>query len=357
HIQEPKTQIEFLHQAFENHFQAVKYSERRMRQIISEIKPDIIIQNDCYAIPALALANVPLVVMFSINPLHILHDNLPPATFGLPLNDTKDWDKCRKLWETERLKKLWKRYNQWLESMGAPSLKKYYFTYTSTHLNALIYPLALAKDYLKLCPVDDTWMCLDHALRTSKGCFEIPEKVKRRNAKMVYFSVGTISSMVIELMQRLISILAKSKHSFIVSTGKFHDAIELAENMWGDNDLPQLSILPQVDLVICHGGSNTFIETLYFGKPLILLPVFVDQHDNAQRAAEMNIAIKLNPFTVEERELLSTIDNLLENKEITNNVAIISKQIRETDSMDKFIDRLESVASDAKKPNVVSPKK
>ena len=41
--------------------------------------------------------------------------------------------------------------------------------------------------------------------------------------------------------------------------------------------VPQLDILPHVDLVICHGGQNTVTESLYFGKPLLVAPVKDDQ--------------------------------------------------------------------------------
>ena len=86
-------------------------------------------------------------------------------------------------------------------------------------------------------------------------------------------------------MRRVIDALANTPHRYIVSKGPLHAEIELADNMWGAEFLPQTTIMPLVDLVITHGGNNTTTEALHFGKPMIVLPLFWDQYDNAQRVA------------------------------------------------------------------------
>ena len=87
----------------------------------------------------------------------------------------------------------------------------------------------------------------------------------------------------VDLMQRLVDVLARTDHRVIVSKGPLADQITLHDNQTGEGFLPQPAILPMADLVITHGGNNTVTEAFHHGKPMIVFPLFWDQVDNAQR--------------------------------------------------------------------------
>ena len=55
---------------------------------------------------------------------------------------------------------------------------------------------------------------------------------------LVYLSLGSLGSADVELMQRLVDVLSRAPHRFIVSKGPQHDEFELADNMWGEEFLP-----------------------------------------------------------------------------------------------------------------------
>ena len=145
---------------------------------------------------------------------------------------------------------------------------------------------------------------------------------------LVYVSLGSLGSADVDLMKRLVDVLARAPHRFIVSKGPQASEFELADNMWGDEFVPQPALLPLADVVITHGGNNTTTECFHFGKPMIALPLFWDQYDNAQRVAETGFGIRLQTYEFEDGELLGAIDRLLADDALHARMAAISSRVQ-----------------------------
>ena len=135
-----------------------------------------------------------------------------------------------------------------------------------------------------------------------------------RDGALIYLSLGSLGSADVGLMQRLVDLLATTEHRVIVSKGPLADQITLHDNQAGEGFLPQPAILPQVDLVITHGGNNTVTEAFHHGKPMIVLPLFWDQVDNAQRIDETGFGRRLATYDFRDEELSDAIDELLDDR-------------------------------------------
>ena len=102
-------------------------------------------------------------------------------------------------------------------------------------------------------------------------------------------------------------------------------------------------------MVISHGGNNTITETFYFGKPLIVMPLFCDQFDNAQRVQEKGFGIRLNPFRCTKEELAKSIDSLINNNDLSLKLKKISDRIKAEVKLGKVAELIEKVVIDSKK--------
>ena len=246
----------------------------------------------------------------------------------------KEWQEYRK--ELAELRKNKEEIrNKYFASKNLQPQKSISSLDSSPYLNIYGYPIEL--DYLDLRPLPPKWARFDNFKRIEGTVdFEIPEKLRDKPGKLIYFSLGSTGGMDVQLMKRLVAILAKSKHRFIVSKGPMHDKYELADNMWGQKSVPQTQVLPVVDLVITHGGNNTVTETFTYGKPMIVMPLFYDQWDNAQRIHEKGFGIRLDPRLCTEQELLESIEKLLNDKKLNDKLKNISNRIQSENRLSKL---------------------
>ena len=146
-------------------------------------------------------------------------------------------------------------------------------------------------------------------------------------------------------MRRLVDVLSRTRHRYIVSKGPRADEFDLPDNMWGGSRVPQTSIIPEVDLVITHGGNNTITEALHFGKPMVVLPLFWDQYDNAQRMHELGYGVRLATYDFSDDELTGAVDGLLDDETTRSNLDALGERIRDQKGVRKAADLIEEVGS------------
>jgi UDP:flavonoid glycosyltransferase YjiC (YdhE family) len=167
---------------------------------------------------------------------------------------------------------------------------------------------------------------------------------------LVYLSLGSLGSADVELMRRLVAVLSRTRHRYIVSKGPLHDEFDLADNMWGAAQVPQTNVLPLVDLVITHGGNNTTVECFHFGKPMVVLPLFWDQYDNAQRVAETGFGTRLATYEFDDDDLPRAIDRLLADTSLRTRMAAASQAVRSRDGVSLAADLIEELAARPTRP-------
>jgi MGT family glycosyltransferase len=198
-------------------------------------------------------------------------------------------------------------------------------------------------DYRRARALGPTWHNLESSVRATDAAWELPGSLASREGSLVYLSLGSLASGDAALMQGLIDSLADGPYRVIVSMGPQHEELRLAENMVGEEFLPQTSILPQVDVVITHGGNNTVTECFHFGKPMVALPVFWDQHDNAQRVRETGFGIRLDTYGHAPRELPAAVDRLLADEKLGERLRALSQRLQAAPGTECAADLIEQV--------------
>jgi MGT family glycosyltransferase len=238
---------------------------------------------------------------------------------------------------------MWEAFDGWVVEQGAPHLPDLEFVHTSDIANLYVFPAE--ADYTDVRQLGPTWHRMDSSVRGTDEAYELPAAVRDRpdGSALVYLSLGSLGSADVDLMRRLVEVLGATPHRYVVSTGPQHADYELADNMVGAEFLPQPRIVPQVDAVITHGGNNTVTESLHFGKPMVLLPLFWDQYDNAQRMDELGFGVRLPTYSFTAEQLSAALDTVLD-LAMQSRLAAVGEQVRARDGLTAGADVIERVA-------------
>jgi MGT family glycosyltransferase len=333
---------EFMAPTWEALCDGARYVDDRLREIFDELQPDAIVEDNVVAFPAIIASGRPWVRIVSCNPLEIRDPELPPPYTGLPLDDRSPWAEYAEEYQAA-IGDLQASFSEFCVERGAPALEPGEFIHSSDLLNLYLYPSEL--DYPRPTALDPSWHRLESSVRATDEPWEIPDELADGDGALIYLSLGSLGSGDVPLMERLVEALGSTGHRYVVSKGPQHTEYELADNMVGAEFLPQTSVLERVDLVITHGGNNTITEAIHFGKPMIVLPIFWDQHDNAQRADETGFGVRLPTYEFEPDQLSAAIDRLLGDRELAERLATASSRLRANPGTVQAADLIERAAA------------
>jgi MGT family glycosyltransferase len=332
---------EFIAPTWEALLDGARYVDERLVEIFGELEPDAIVEDNVCAFPAILASGRPWVRIASCNPLELKEPALPPPYSGLPLDDASEWDAFRAEY-ARAIERMRADFDEFCQERGAPPLPDGELIHTSPWLNLYLYPREL--DYPRSTPLEPTWHNLESSVRGSDAPWSVPDELAGGDGALVYLSLGSLGSADVPLMENLVESLGNTPHRYVVSKGPQHDAYELAPNIVGAEFLPQVSILPHVDLVITHGGNNTVTECMHHGKPMVLLPIFWDQHDNAQRVHETGFGERLSTYSFTDAEISGAIHRLLADDALHARLDETSRRLNESPGNARAADLIERLA-------------
>ncbi|XP_034482868.1 UDP-glucuronosyltransferase 2B1-like [Drosophila innubila] len=165
----------------------------------------------------------------------------------------------------------------------------------------------------------------------------IPEDIKQfiesAPEGVIYFSLGSnvkSKNLPKETREILLKVFGGLKQRVL---WKFEDdqLPNKPRNVFISKWFPQSDILahPKVRLFISHGGLLSTIESVYYGKPILGLPVFYDQFMNVKRATDMGYCLGLDLLNLKQSELEQTINTLLTTPRYAQAAVLISQRYKD----------------------------
>lgn len=306
-----------------------KWAQKGLPDVLNEIKPDLICVDNVILFPAIKQSGVPWVRIVSCSENEVADDNIAPYLSGCREDDAAGQERFRRRYQ-EVLKPIHDEFNKFLIQCGEAPYPLANFVEESPYMNFLLYPESAKFNRSK--PLDpNRFQYLEGCVREDSP-FEVPAFEVNSESPLIYVSFGTLGSSDIQLMQRLIDVLGKLPYRVLLNVGDYIEQYKnVPKNIYIAAWYPQPSVIPHVDMVIHHGGNNSFTECLYFGKPALIMPYVWDGHDNATRVEETNHGLSLHRYNWTDEQMESSLQRLLDDLTIRDTLKKSSEHMQRQD--------------------------
>lgn len=162
----------------------------------------------------------------------------------------------------------------------------------------------------------------DHISPRYMECIKQVEQMRSQGRKVVYVSLGTLSTNEEKIALRFYAVIKKvceemKSTSFILSISKDVFPMELmpfSANTFVFKKVPQLHLLGYCDLMITHGGMNSITECIEKEIPMLVYPLDKswDQPGNASRVVYHGLGLKGNIRRATPRSIRQKVDLIWE---------------------------------------------
>lgn len=163
---------------------------------------------------------------------------------------------------------------------------------------------------------DDSFKFVGPSIMDRKEILDFPIDTSSSH-KLIYISLGTITNHYIEFYSKCIEAFKATNYQVIMSVGnktEISSLPDIPDNFTVRTYIPQLEVLEHADLILSHGGLNSVSEALYYGVPVIVIPMSNDQPAVAKRITELGAGIELSMADLTSEQLYQTANTILSNQ-------------------------------------------
>src|SRR5574341_313984 len=317
--------------------QGIEYYTRQVSKIVERVKPDILVADFAFFAAHLAaeLTGIPCVVIYHSG-LPFTGKGIPPFGSGLPImQDKVEWDQPSIRRERIVSNRLDARLNSARKKFGLPASPAGILrTPYSRWLNLItsVEEIEAPRDNLT---DNSLFIGPCFAKRKNSTDSRFPFDRLRSDRYKIYASLGTVFNNKPKVFERIMSALNRPEYQVIVSAGGAYRRLsrgKIPGNVLLFQSVPQVDLLPKMDLVIGHGGNNSTNETLAAGKPLIVMPVGGEQGDNASRIEYLKAGLRVNIASFDEEEIAQKVKHIRSHPEFQERLSCLKEAINQTDA-------------------------
>lgn len=173
----------------------------------------------------------------------------------------------------------------------------------------------------------------------------IERKVKNKERKKIYISLGTVNNKNLKFYKNCISAFKDSDVDVVMPIGNNISIEELGEipsNFKVRNRVNQIEELQDTDVFLTHSGMNSAHESLYHSVPVVLYPQQFEQKMVARRITDLGAGIILKRN--HSNSIKEAVMKVMKDKKYKDEAVKISNSFKNSGGAKVAVDNILSIA-------------
>lgn len=310
----------------------IEHYTRHILKFVEIYRPDALVTDFAFPAASVAadIANIPYAVIYHSG-LPFRGKGIPPFGSGLPIGSDVSFAKNQVEKETRALTTLDRRINKARSALGLSlaepdMLRRPY----SPWLNLIASADCMEAPRENIS--QNTFFvgtCFGKRIEMDEFSFDLLRSDKFK----IYVSLGTVFNKKPNVFLKIMRALDRPDYQVIVSAGGAYQTLKnskIPSNATIFKSVPQVGLLPKIDLFISHGGNNSINEALSCGIPIIVMPVGGEQADNASRVVYLGVGKRVDITRFSEEQLRATVEEIRMNPTYQERVLTIMNALQST---------------------------
>jgi len=169
---------------------------------------------------------------------------------------------------------------------------------------------------------------------------------------LIYMTFGTVTGQLdfaVRVYGTAIEAVANLPVRALLTAGGRPEAIpdsidDSSHNIRVETWVNEVDVLPESTIVVCHGGAGSILGALGAGLPLVIVPLFADQHVNARLVAAAGAGVVAE---LDVHSLRSAILDVLHHDDYRPHARAISDELHMHAPSDTFVELLTNLTADS----------
>ncbi len=190
---------------------------------------------------------------------------------------------------------------------------------------------------------DDRYLFVGPSILPRHEAPDFPFDQLSSDQPLLYISLGSIFTNQPEFYKQCFGAFADQPWQVVLSIGKHLDPAALGpvpENFLLSAYVPQLDILPLTRLFVTHAGTNSIMESMYFGVPMVLIPQQPEQQMHAERVVDLGLGVMLDKGSVTASTLREAVERVAHDEAYRERAQRLQQSVRATSGYQRAVDAI-----------------